>query len=187
MGLEMAGNPTFRSSTSYGNEGGISVSITGIDDLKRVMAELPAQLKKKYILAALRKAARVPLQEARRVIPVMSSANAAKAPFRTPGLLKKRLSVRVSKASKTAGNIGVFVNIKPAAKAKYDRGGRLTKASQQGAKSRIDPYYWKFVNFGTKKMPASRFLEKAADALPKALDVFKSEITPIIQWWNNRK
>jgi hypothetical protein len=44
--------------------------------------------------------------------------------------------VRTSKADKKDGNVGVFVNVKPA------------KSGQRGAKSRDDPYYWRWLEFG---------------------------------------
>lgn len=163
-----------------------SVKIEGMDDLKAALADVPAQLRKRVLLGALRKAARVPLLVARSIVPVMSSVDAAKTPYRTPGLLKKRLMVRTSRAARQAGNVGVFVNVKPAAGAKIKQ-GRLVKASQRGAKSPTDPYYWRFVDRGTKKMAGANFMRKAGDSLPQALDVFKSEVIPQINKLNNRK
>lgn len=176
----------------------VSVKLEGLESLKSALAELPRQLRNKYLLNALRKAAKVPLSAARAVVPVMSSELAAKTPYRTKGLLKRRLMVRTSKAARSAGNIGVFINVRPAAGAKYktQKGADIlgsykrrvkVKESQRGAKSKTDPFYWRFVNFGTKKMPKRDFLSKAVDALPKALEVFKTEMAPIIQGWNNRK
>jgi HK97 gp10 family phage protein len=170
MGLEMADS--------------ISIKIEGIDDLKRVLSEIPDRLKKKHLLSALRKAARVPLSAAKQEVPVMTAENAAKAPYRTSGLLKKRLMVRTSKAARKSGNVGVFINIKPLKTAAIRGFKRIGGKSSQNP---IDPFYWKFVQFGTKKMPARDFMGKAADALPDALEVFKREISPLIQWWNNRK
>lgn len=162
----------------------MTVKIKGLDDLKRVLDDLPKQLRKKIVLGALRKAARVPLQAARRVVPIMSSAEAASAPYRTPGLLKRRLMVRSSKSATRAGNIGVFINIKPLRASAISGFKRIGgKASQNPA----DPFYWKFVNFGTKKMPKRDFMSAAVDALPDALEVFKAQLAPAIQWWNNRK
>lgn len=162
----------------------VSVKIEGIDDLGRVLSELPKQMRNKYLLQALRKAARAPLLEAKQVVPVMGALTAASAPHRTPGLLKKRLMVRRSKESSKDGAVGVFVNIKPLKTAAIRGFKRLGgKASQNP----IDPFYWKFVNFGTKKTKASGFMEKAGETLPRALEVFKAEIAPLIQFWNNRK
>jgi HK97 gp10 family phage protein len=174
------------------------VTITGLDDMRKALSELPKQLRNKVLLGALRKAARVPLQIARQSVPVMSAADAAKNPYRTAGLLKKRLTVRTSRESRRAGNIGVFVNIKPADKAKFKtttnsflgvkiRQRSMTKASQRGAKSPFDPFYWRFVEFGTKKMKARPFMQPAADSLPKALEVFNAEVIPQIEKYNRRK
>lgn len=176
----------------------LSVKVDGLDDLKRVLAEIPMAMRKKVLLAALRKAARVPLRVARQLVPVLSVADATKTPNRTPGLLKKRLAVRLSKAARAAGNVGVFVNVKPASGAKYtatrSRGligtyttYRLKKASARGAKSKLDPYYWRFVEFGTKKMTSRPFLQNAAASLPEALDVFMAEVIPQINRFNTRK
>jgi HK97 gp10 family phage protein len=176
----------------------LTVKISGMDDLKRVLSEIPEQMRKKVILGALRKAARVPLQIARREVPIMSAASAAKNPYRTAGLLRKRLTVRVSKESRKAGNLGVFINIKPAAGAKYSttstrilgakiRNRTLKKSSDRGAKSPNDPYYWRFVEFGTSKMAAKPFLKPAGDSLGEALNVFLAEVVPQLEKWNKRK
>lgn len=162
----------------------VTARIEGLDDLKRVLDELPKQLRKKVVLGALRKAARVPLQAARQVVPVMSSATAAAAPYRTPGLLKRRLMVRASKSSGRAGNVGVFINVKPLKSAAIRGFKRIGGKSSQNP---VDPFYWRFVNFGTKKMPKRDFMSKAVEALPQALEVFKAQIVPVIQWWNSRK
>lgn len=160
----------------------ITVKMTGIDDLRRALADLPTTLRRKVLVGALRKAARVVATAAKQAVPVLSVA----APYRTPGLLKKRIAVRVSKAARQAGNVGVFVNIKPAAGAKFSKGVQV-KASQRGAKSQNDPYYWRFVEFGTKKMAARPFLRPAADALPNALAVFEQEVVPQIEKLNKAR
>jgi len=173
-------------------------TIGGLDELRRQLQAVPVTLRKKVLLSALRKAARVPLQVARQNVPIMSAEMAAKAPYRTAGLLKKQLMVRTSKASRQAGNVGVFINVKPAAGAKYkssksqDLLGAYTKRtkvreSQRGAKSKLDPYYWKFVEFGTKKMAARPFIQPAADALPRALTVFSDELANQVRKLNVKK
>lgn len=194
----MALNVGMALSSARGNEGGVDVRISGLDDLKTILRQIPAELRRKTLLSALRKAARVPLRIARQNVPVMSAENAAKAPYRTPGLLKRRLMVRTSKAARQAGAVGVFINIKPAAGAKYKtqttrilsilfKHRRLVRAGQRGAKSPTDPYYWKFVEFGTKKMKAQHFLQPAAESLPEALTVFADEMAVRFKKYNERK
>ena len=163
----------------------LTVKIDGLDDLKRALADLTPQLRKKVLLSALRKAARVVSDAAKASAPVL----AQPAPYRTRGLVRKRISVRTSKESRRAGDVGVFVNVRPAPGAKYKRiNGKRTfvKASQRGARSATDPFYWRFLEFGTKKMRARPFLRPAADKLPEALRVFESQVIPQIEKYNAR-
>lgn len=163
---------------------GITATVEGLTALRKSLDGVPDKLRKKALLGALRKAAAVVRKAARAATPVLQSTT----PYRTPGLLRKRLMVRVSKSAKAAGNVGVFVNIKPAEGAKYTKHNLLgvkyktvKRASQRGARSGSDPYYWRFVNFGTNKMPARNFLQAGADALPQALAVFEREVGPLIE------
>ena len=171
---------------------GITVKLEGIDELKRALAEIPQTLRKKALLGALRKAARVVSKEAKAKAPVLKEAS----PYRTKGLVKRRISVRTSKDARKAGDVGVFVNVKPAPGAKFKttrssflgvkyKQRVLVKASQRG--TRDDPFYWRFLELGTKKMGKREFLRPAADKLPEALAVFEREIGPQIAKLNNRK
>jgi HK97 gp10 family phage protein len=173
----------------------VTVKVSGIDELKRALTTLPSKLRRKVLTKALRAGAKVVQKAARAAAPVLASPTA----YRTRGLLKRRLSVRVSKESKSQGNVGVFVNVKPAAK------------GQRGAKNPLDPYYWRFVAFGTKahtikpktakglafggrvvkmvKHPGSKgsnFLEAGGNALPQALAAFEREAIPAIEALNTR-
>ena len=85
-------------------------------------------------------------------------------PFRAQGTVGKAISVRTSKVSRRAGDIGVFVNVRPA------------KAGQRGAKNPRDPFYWRFLEFGTRKMAKREFLKPAAAKLPAALEIFKTQL-----------
>ena len=165
-----------------------SVEVKGIDQLKRALSALPEKLRKKVMVKALRAGARVVLAEARSLVPVLK----APAPYRTAGLLKKRLTVRTSKEARQQGNVGVFVNVRPADGAKYKSLGKVggvrirlkKKDSKRGAKSPLDPYYWRFVEFGTKKMTARPFLQPAAGKLDQALSAFEREAIPAIEALN---
>ena len=106
---------------------------------------------------------------AKRNAPVMTLGTSLNAPYRKPGTVKQAIRVRTSKADRRAGDVGVFVNVRPA------------KAGQRGAKNPNDPFYWRFLEFGTKKMPAKPFLQRATSALPKALTIFQERIA---KWIN---
>lgn len=167
---------------------GVTVKIAGIDEMKRALAALPDKLRKKALQKPMRAAMKVVLDAARAAAPVLQEP----VPYRTPGLLKKRLAVRASKVSRQDGNVGVFVNIRPAAGAKYKTIGKVSghkvrikkKDSQRGATSKLDPYYWRFVEFGTRKMGKRPFLVPAANKLPEVLAVFEREVIPAIEALN---
>lgn len=171
----------------------VTVKVNGIDELKRALAALPGRLRRKVLVKALRAGAQVVQKASRAAAPVLATAT----PYRTKGLLRRRITVRVSKAARSAGDVGVFVNVKP--------------LKNGGAKNPLDPYYWRFAAFGTKahtikpktakglafggrvvklvKHPGAKgkdFLEAGAAVLPAALAAFEREALPAIAALNNR-
>ncbi len=145
------------------------VRIEGLENLKRKLAEVPKAMRKRVLRNALAAGAREVRDVAKRNAPVMTLGTSLKAPYRKPGTVKQAIRVRTSKADRRAGDVGVFVNVRPA------------KAGQRGAKNPNDPFYWRFLEFGTKKMPARPFLQRATSALPKALAIFEARIA---KWIN---
>lgn len=145
------------------------VRIEGLENLKRKLAEVPKAMRKRVLRNALAAGAREVRDVAKRNAPVMTLGTSLKAPYRKPGTVKQAIRVRTSKADRRAGDVGVFVNVRPA------------KAGQRGAKNPNDPFYWRFLEFGTKKMPARPFLQRATSALPKALAIFEARIAKWIQ------
>jgi HK97 gp10 family phage protein len=137
------------------------VRIEGLDNLKRKLAEVPKAMRKRVLRNALAAGAREVRDVAKRNAPVLTLGTSLKAPYRKPGTVKQAIRVRTSKADRRAGDVGVFVNVRPA------------KSGQRGAKNPNDPFYWRFLEFGTKKMPAKPFLQRATSALPKALAIFR--------------
>ena len=145
------------------------VRIEGLDELKRKLSEVPKAMRKRVLRNALAAGAREVRDVAKRNAPVMTLGTSLKAPYRKPGTVKQAIRVRTSKADRRAGDVGVFVNVRPA------------KAGQRGAKNPNDPFYWRFLEFGTRKMPARPFLQRATSALPKALAIFEARIAKWIQ------
>lgn len=154
------------------------VRLEGVEELKAALRGLPEKLRKRVLLGALRKAARAISTEAKAQAPVLKVAKRG----RTPGTVRKRISVRASKFARQAGDVGVFVGVKPL------RGGadarRYGKAS---AKNPNDPFYWRFHEFGTKKMVAKPFLTPAASNKgDAAIATFLREVVPQIQKLNRK-
>lgn len=169
----------------------VAVKVHGLDHLKRQLAALPKAMRKRVLRNALSAGARLVRDEAKRNAPVLSPKAAMKAPFRAPGTVKKAIRVRTSKRDRRDGNVGVFVNVKPAGK------------GQKGAKSRTDPFYWRWQEFGwtpatgprkgaaglqarrlrrknskssAPAVPGRQFLASGAKRLGQALQVFEKQV-----------
>jgi HK97 gp10 family phage protein len=138
------------------------VKLEGFDVLAaRLRAIVPA-MRKRVIRNALSAGARLVRDEAKRKVPVLQKVFSAK--YRAAGTVKKAIRVRTSKVARRAGDVGVFVNVKPA------------RSGQRGARSRTDPFYWRFLEFGTRKMRARPFLRGADNKFPQAVAVFQAQV-----------
>jgi len=168
------------------------LKIEGLDELKQKLAEIPRSLRRSVLRNALRAGAIVNRDEARRLAPVLRSTRKG----RKPGTVKKAILVRTSKLDTRSGDVGVFVNVKPAKGAVFKKGA-LVKESQRGKDSENDPYYWRWLEFGRKqktffrrsrktkklrkivvgKIEPFAFLQKAADKLPESLGVIEKKLS----------
>lgn len=153
----------------------IKATVRGLPDLKLVLSQIVPKLRRRALRNALAAGARIVRDDARRRAPVLQPT--LRAPYRTPGTVKRAIVVRTSKQARSRGDVGVFVNVRPA------------KRGQRGAKSKTDPFYWRFLEFGTKFFKPGaglRYLQGAADKLPEALQRFVREIGPAIDRLNNK-
>ena len=155
----------------------ISAKVHGIPDLKAALAGIVPKLRVRALRNALAAGARVVQREARaRVLPSLSAASVpVRKGYRKPGTVRKAISVRTSSIAKRKGDVGVFVNVRPA------------KRGQRGAKNPNDPFYWRWLEFGAKHMPAREFLQAGGKRLGEALQVFKRTIGPQIAKLNKPK
>lgn len=158
----------------------VKATVTGLPDLKAALAGIVPKLRRRALRSALAAGALLVRNEARARTPSLktstySGASALRRGVRSVGTVKRAIVVRTSKIASRRGDVGVFVNVKPA-----PRGSR-------GAKNPQDPFYWRFINFDTVKRRGSRFLEAGASKLGQALEVFKTRIGPAIQKLNGGK
>ena len=178
------------------------LSPDGIQRLRDKLLSLAPEIRRKYVRKALRKGAEIvqKVSATPGIVPVL-----AKPVFRNgkmirrPGTLQRNILIRNSRDATAEGNVGVFVNVRPAKGAKYStttnsllglkyKVRTMKRASQRGAKSPLDPYYWRFINFGTGKgVRAAKFLQAGAQALPAALDAFMRAIGPAFEKLNKPK
>jgi len=155
----------------------ISAKVHGIPDMKAALAGIVPKLRVRALRNALAAGARVVQREARaNVLPSLSAASVpVRKGYRKPGTVRKAISVRTSSIAKRKGDVGVFVNVRPA------------KRGQRGAKNPNDPFYWRWLEFGAKHMPAREFLQAGGKRLGEALQVFKRTIGPQIAKLNKPK
>jgi len=183
---------------------GLQVTVRGIPDLRAALAGIVPKLRRQALRQALAAGARLVQREVRRVPPVLkistySGAAAVRRGVRKPGTVRRAISVRTSKAARRRGDVGVFVNVRPA------------RPGSRGAKNPNDPFYWRWLNFGwnpagadrtaagkrerrklnnrgvAKAKQGARFLEAGARMLGQALRVFEQQIGPRIQKLNAGK
>lgn len=149
-------------------------------DLVRALAEAKADIRKKAVRGALRAAGRVIQSAARVAAPVL----AAPTKYRKPGTVRKNIVVRASKFARRAGDEGVFINVRPIGTGK----ARVAKLGKASARNPNDPFYWRFPEFGTRKMAAKPFLRPAAEQKGEAaISTFMRSVVPQIEKLNRRK
>jgi HK97 gp10 family phage protein len=148
--------------------------LKGVDELKRALEQVPDKLKKKGLAKGLRLAGNLVRDTARRSAPLLQTPT----PRRNKGTVRKNIVVRTSKYARKAGDLGVFVGVRPL------RGARTKKLGAAGAKNPNDPFYWWFLEFGTKKMAKRPFLADGAKKLDQAADIVIREATSAINQIN---
>lgn len=155
-----------------------SIKLDGVEDLKQALAEAAATIRTKAVRGALREAGKVIQAAARASAPVLKAPTVR----RNSGTVKKNILVRASKFARQAGDEGVYINVRGI------RGkARVRKLGRGGAKNPNDPYYWRFLEFGTRKMAARPFLRPAATSKgPEAIQKFMDSVVPQIEKLNAR-
>ena len=150
----------------------ITAKVVGIADFREALMSIPNKLRRRALRNALAKGARIVRDAIKPNVPVLSGN--MKAPYRKPGTVRDAIAVRTSKRDTAAGDVGVFVNVRPA------------KGSNVGGKNPNDPFFWRFINFSHRSragnlIPGKHFLEKGAGVLDQALAAFEADLGPQIQ------
>lgn len=160
----------------------MTVRVDGLKALEQAIDELTADMAKRVVRGALRDAARPIAAGARSRAPVLATTDRR----RVPGTIKRNIVVLNSKQARREGMIGVYVRVRRLSKGAVTAFKRAT--GRKGADNPFDPFYWWFLEFGTKKIGARRYLSQAFDAArSQALDIFTRRIGERIRKANARK
>lgn len=153
----------------------VEVRIHGLRQIREAMQALPARMDRKLLNRGLMAGARLIRDEARRRVPVLKEPNAR----RRAGTLKRAIRAGVVRPERYAAT--TWVRVRPL-KARQialfvKRTGKL-----KGADNPNDPYYWRFVEFGTSKMPARPFLRPAFESQKlAAVHQAIAELRPLVE------
>jgi len=148
-----------------------NVQVEGLDALARALRELPDRVAKNGLRAAVYAGAKVVRDEAKLQAPVATFDLGPNQP--PPGTLKR--SVVLKQIPELSGKTKqtFFVTVRHGKK--YRKQGKKGNLSQ-------DAWYWRFVEFGTVKMPARPFLRPAFDLKKNdALTAIKTRLAERIE------
>ena len=130
-----------------------TVRIDGLADLERALRELPDRVAKNGLRASVYAGAKVIRDEARQRAPKAAQALGPNQP--PPGTLKR--SVIMKHVPELSGQTRQTFFVLVRHGKKYRKQGKKGNLSQ-------DAWYWRFVEFGTRKMRARPFLRPALEA-----------------------
>jgi HK97 gp10 family phage protein len=174
----------------------VKFTVKGIADLKAALLGLAPNLRRRALRNALAAGGRVFAADAKRRAPVLAAPVLRNGVvIRKPGTVRQAIRVRTSRNARSKGDVGVFVNVAPAKGARFRtiKGGAAlgllnrrvqTRKNQRGAQSPNDPFYWRWLEFGTKKMSARPFLRPAIGRQGDAIRAIEDALGPQIQKLN---
>lgn len=143
----------------------VSVRVEGLRELSRALRELPVRIARNDLQAATMAGAAVIRNEARLHAPVYTGKVSEGHP--PPGTLRKAI---VSKAIAE-----LSTNTKRVAYVVVRHGKRFQHVGKKNINR--DAYYWRFVEFGTKKMSARPFMRPAFEAKKReAVEAIKARL-----------
>lgn len=135
-----------------------SMKVEGLNELRLALRRLPVELQDRELARAASAGAKVIAAEAQVRAPVLKEPHAS----RVPGLLRRM--IRGTAGKRRGTEAAAFVSIKyPSGKLAQ----RLSKAAGPGWRL-LDPYYWRFVEFGTSHAKAQPFIRPAFDSKKEA-------------------
>ena len=135
-------------------------NVEGFKEMAKKLRELGPRVARKHLRGATAKAATLIRKKARELAPVDT------------GEMRKDIQI---KREKTSGDHVASYSV-------FTRGGKRSRLAGRARNVDKDSFYWKFVEFGTAKMPAQPFMRPAFEAEKEnAVDALGAELDKRIQ------
>lgn len=150
----------------------VETKVKGLGELRAKLAELPRRLSRQVLEKGLTTGAQPMVEEAKSRVPVLAEPD----PRRRPGTVRKRIQARrVRPRTGMAATVIVGVRGLSAGVVRNYKIRKLRRVVSKGTGAGVlrgvaasdnpnDPFYWKFLEFGTSKMQARPFLRPAFEA-----------------------
>ena len=148
------------------------MKIEGLQKLNNALKQFPLELQKKALRQAVATSSNVIKKEV-----------LARAPVRT-GKLRDNVYRAYLKEKSDSGRAVYVVGVRMGRKKRYINSAKNRRLNKVGQSYRKDgeAFYWKFLEFGTKTIPAQPFVRPAFDAKKdEAINVIKSSLEKSIR------
>ena len=150
----------------------ISIKIEGLKELQKALSELPREIQGRPLRSAVSAAAKLISDDVKNRVSVGETGNLKSAVYRYR-----------SRSNSTTGRETFFVGIRNG-KEKYSNTARNRRLRQVGKayKTQGEAFYWRYLEFGTKKMQARPFLRPSFEAnKSRAVEVMKERLSKAIE------
>ena len=148
-----------------------TVKIEGLAELGKALRELPDRVARNGLRVSVYAGAKVVREEARARAPKAQQSLGPNQP--PPGTLKRSVIMKHIRELSGGGRQTFYVLVRHGKK--YRNQGKRGNLSQ-------DAWYWRFVEFGTRKMAARPFLRPALESRRReAVDAIKERLTQRIE------
>lgn len=140
--------------------------VTGLKELGELLKDLPEELRRGVVRKALRKGAMLVEADAKRRVPILKprlvKGRSQLDPRRTPGTLLN--AIRAGGAFSQAGGTEVIVKVGVKRLTKKAVAAFKQTSGKAGALNPNDPFYARFVEYGTSKTPVQAFMRPALES-----------------------
>jgi HK97 gp10 family phage protein len=150
-----------------------SIKVEGLAELQRALNQLPIEIAKKPLSAAVRKGAYLIRDEAR--------VNAQK--FRRTGTVERNITIMKTRRP-IPGQAEYAVGVRKGKKVAYVDNAYNRRRKRVGKKyySAGEAYYWRYLEFGTRYIERRSFLVPAFESKKvQAVEVIKTELAKAIE------